>query len=85
MINSEAYLEGTILYIDGRIHGEDFTPHEAAEYVADMQDMPGAPTGVRIFSRPRVRKARKQSKPGWPTELAPIFSHPNRVETGWPS
>ncbi len=82
MATSEAYLEGTILYIDGRIHGEDFTPQEAAEYVADLQGMPNAPTGVRIFTRPRSRKLRSQSKTGWPVDLAPAFTEP--TPTGWP-
>ena len=66
-MQSEAYLEGTILYIDGHVHGIDFTPGEAAEYVADLKDFPNAPTGVRIFSRPNTFRTRKQSKPGWPS------------------
>lgn len=48
----EAFLEGTILYVGDRVWGNDYTLDEAVEEIAGMQGMPGAPTGVRVFTRP---------------------------------
>ena len=64
-MKSEAFLEGTVLYIDGEEWGIDYSPDEAAEVVASLQGLHNAPTGVRIFSRPR-RYQKRKSQVGWP-------------------
>ena len=55
-MRSTAYLEGSILYIDGRAQDVDFTLSEAVEYIETLQIDPRAPAGVRVFSRPRSRR-----------------------------
>ena len=53
-MRSQAYLEGTILYLDGRIWNYDATIDEAAEEVNKLlvEYPETAPTGVRVFTRP---------------------------------
>jgi len=65
MAKSEAILQGSVLYIDGRVWTDadnnpmiDVDPTEAAEIIAGLAGLPGAPTGVRIKSSPRRSKQR---------------------------
>lgn len=81
MVKMDAWLEGSVLYVGDRELGVDFSPQEAAEEIESLQGMPGAPTGVRIFSRPRSKRRRSQT--GWPLDLAAKFEYGS--ETGWPT
>lgn len=76
----QAWLEGSILYVGDREFGYDYSPQEAAEQIESLQGFPGAPTGVRIFTRPRTK--RKKSQTGWPVDLSAQFQY--GPDTGWP-
>ena len=81
MIKAEAWLEGSVLYIGDHMVACDYTAQEAVEEIEGLQGMPGAPTGVRIFHRPRRRR---RSHTGWPMDLAVKFEYGTSTGTGWP-
>lgn len=63
MVKSHAILKGSVLYIDGFVWAEDVTLDEAIEEINAIQELPNAPTGVRVIQPVRHRR---RSQVGWP-------------------
>lgn len=61
MARSVAVLKGCILFIDGVVWDTECTPEEAAQIIADMADLPNAPTQV-IFEPPALTVRQMQRR-----------------------
>jgi hypothetical protein len=56
---SQAYLEGSILYIDGTLWDAEVGDVDEALDILSRIKVPGAPKTVRVFTRPKRRRQKK--------------------------
>lgn len=56
---AEAYLEGSILYIQGHPWDLEVGSVDEALEILDAIKVPGAPKSVRVFTRPKRRRQKR--------------------------